>query len=356
MTGPSMPLTLLPQDPVLDLDSGIGQRSCTFRFQLINGVTGQNLGDITPIRAATLTHDTTRTIKRQLQFPLGVADTAAVNTITDRVLVFMVLADGTEYPLGRYMFTDSSRIFATAGRLGAMALTDEMFLVDQEITQGISGVGQSVIGAIVSTLTGLPVTFELEPSPFINAQAWGAGTKRGQILEALALTGDFFSPWFGNDYSLHFIRTFDPATRAADIDFDAGNRVLRESILETDDLLTAPNRFVVVSNSSADPDTPVVGTADVPVNAPHSIPSRGFVIASTQDLQLSEPLQAQAVAQGLVNRQTIFERVSLSTPPDPRHDSYNVIKWQGDLWLELAWSMSLVEGGLMNHVLRKSYT
>jgi len=72
------------------------------------------------------------------------------------------------------------------------------------------------------------------------------------------------------------------------------------------------------------------------------------------DLQLSDNSQAQAVAQGLVNRQTIFERVSLTTAPDPRHDSYNVIRWQGSNWLELGWSMALVEGGTMNHLLRRS--
>lgn len=354
MSGPT--LTTLPNNPLLDLNTGIGQRSCTFRFQLINGVTGQQLGDITPIRAASLTHDTTRTIKRQLTLPLGVEDTAAVNTVTDRVLVFMVMADGTEYPLGRYMFTDASRIPTTAGKLGAMALNDEMFLVDQEITVGITGVNVAVPLVITATLSGLPIGFELEPSPYISAEAWGAGNQRGQILDSLSVSGDYFSPWFDNSGVMRFIRTFDPATKIADFDFDTGFKVYREQILETDDLLTAPNRFIVISNAAKNPDTPVAAVADVPVNAPHSIQNRGFVIARTETLQLSVQDQAQAVARGLANRQTIFERVSLTTAPDPRHDSYNVIKWQGELWLELAWSMSLVEGGSMNHLLRKSYT
>lgn len=353
MSGPT--LTTLPNDPILDLNTGIGQRSCTFRFQLINGVTGQHLGDITPIRAASLTHDTTRTIKRQLTLPLGVEDTAAVNTITDRVLVFMVMADGTQYPLGRYMFTDAARVLTTAGRLGAMALNDEMFLVDQEITAGINGVGFDTADVIATALSGLPISFQLEPAGFISAEAWGSGTSRGQVLEALAISGDYFSPWFDNNGIMRFIRTFDPAKAVADLDYDTGFKVYRDQILETDDLLTAPNRFAVISNAAQDRDVPVFATADVPVSAPHSVPNRGFVISLTQNLQLSSQSQAQAVVEGLVNRQTVFERVSLSTAPDPRHDSYNVIKWQGALWLELAWSMSLVEGGAMNHLLRKGY-
>lgn len=352
MTGPI--LTTLPPHPILDLDAGIGQRSCTFRFDLVNGVTGENLGQIHPVRAASLTHDTTRTIKRQLTFPLGAEDMAAVNTVTDRVLVTMILSNGEEWPLGRYMFVDASRLIFTSGRLGAMALSDEMFLVDQEIEVGIDGVNVSVQPLVVAVLAGLPVTAVIEASPFVSAEAWGVGINRGSILESLSVSGDWFSPWFGNDTQMHFIRTFDPATRVPDFDFDSGFRVMRDQILETDDLLTAPNRFIVISNV-ATTDQPIVGVADVPINAPHSIPNRGFVIAATSTLQLNSQTQAISVARGLANRQTVFERATLTTPPDPRHDSYNVIKWQGELWLELAWSMALVEGGQMNHTMRKSY-
>jgi hypothetical protein len=354
VSGPT--LTNFPLDPLLDLPNGMGQRSSTFRFDLINGVTGEILGQVHPIRAASLTHDTTRTIKRQLSFPAGVEATADINTRTDRVLVTMVLSNGDEWPLGRYMFTDASRVFYTSGKLGAFALNDEMFLVDQEIEAGINGFGKPTSSVVQEVLTGLPVTLEMEASPFLSAEAWGAGTQRGQILEALSMTGDWFSPWFGNDASMHLIRTFDPSTQVADFDFDEGNKVLREPIVETDDLLTAPNRFVVLSNAPVDTATPVVAAADVPPNAPHSRQNRGFAIVQTVTLQLSSQAQAAAAVQGIANRQTIFERVSLATAPDPRHDSYNVIKWQGELWLELAWSMILIEGGAMNHLLRKSYT
>jgi len=354
VTGPTY--TTIPPNPLLDLATGIGQRSSTFRFDLINGVTGQHLGEINPVRAASLTHDTTRTIKRQLSFPLGRQDTADINVVTDRVLVTMVLSDESEWPLGQYMFVDASRVVYTSGKLSAAILADEMFLVDQEVERGISGVGIAIPTVIETTLAGLPVDLELEGTEFTSGEAWGIGTQRGQILEALSVSGDYFSPWFGNDGKLHFIRAFNPIDRPADFNFDDGHRVLRQPIVETDDLLTAPNRFIVLSNTSAGAsDLPIVATADVPANAPHSIQNRGFVIAKTVTLQMNSQSQAQGVVNGLANRQTVFERVNLATPPDPRHDSYNVIKWQGELWLELAWSMALTEGGLMNHAMRKSY-
>lgn len=349
-------LTTIPHDPLLDLDPWVGQRQATFRFERIDGVTGGPLGQLNPVRGANLTHDTTRTIKRQLNMTLGVRDTAAVNPINERVDVFMVFPSGVEYPMGRYLYTDVSREKWTSGSISSCILNDEMFLVDQEVEAGVNGRGINVAMVIQDVLFGLNVTLDLEPTPFTSAESWPVGTNRGSILDSLALSGDYFSPWFGNDGNLHFIRAFDPITQVPTMDLDAGNRVMRVGIVESDDLLLAPNRFVVISNAADDSNTAVVGSADVPVSAPHSIPNRGFVIQKTVDLQLTNSSQATAVAQNLAIRQTIFERVTLTTPPDPRHDSYDVIKWQDELWLELAWSMTLMEGGTMSHLLRKTYS
>jgi hypothetical protein len=349
-------VTLLPFDPLLDLPPWVGQRQATFRFLRTDGVTGEDLGYIHPLRGASLTHDTTRTIKRQLSLSLGEEDTAVINGIRDRITVTMVFPDGSTYPLGKYMFTDSTRQVFTSGRLGQMALNDEMFLVDQSIGAGFNAFEFSTTTAITEILDPLPVEMSIEASPFLSSQSWAIGSGRGSILEALAVTGDYFSPWFGNDEKIHFIRSFDPATKVPQFDWDEGNQVLRAGITETDDLLTAPNKFVVISNTANDTTNAVVGIASVPPTAPHSFTNRGFEILQQEDLQLTDVDQALAVASNLANRQTIFERVSLTTAPDPRHDSYDVIRWQGDLWLELAWSMALTEGGGMNHLLRKAYS
>lgn len=348
-------LTKVPHDPLLDLEPWVGQRQASFRFELTNGVTGESLGTIQPIRTAQLTHDTNRTIKRQLSLDLTAIDTALVNPITDRISVFMTFPGGAEYAMGRYMFTDSSRQVFTSGRLGQMVLNDEMFLVDQQIEAAIDGVGKGVMDVAQIVLTGLPVHYIMESSPFTSSESWGLGSSRGQILESLSITGDYFSPWFGNDGKLHFIRTFNPAVGLPDFEWDEDPKVLRDNIIETDNLLTAPNRFVVVSNAADDPTVEVSGSSDVPSTAPHSIANRGFVIADIQTLQLSDAAQAQAVAEGIAQRFTVFEQVSLTTPPDPRHDSYNVIQWDGVQWLELAWTMTLTEGGTMSHLLRKAY-
>jgi hypothetical protein len=184
---------------------------------------------------------------------------------------------------------------------------------------------------------------------------WGAGTRRGQILEELSAQGDYFTPWMNNDGRFKMVRTFDPAGAVPQFDWDAGNKVIRDSIAKTSDVLQAPNRFVVISNSADASAAPVFGTYDVPPSAPHSITQRGFVIPAVFDLQIADTGQAEAAARNLGIRQTIFERYELATAPDPRHDSYDVIHWQGINWLELAWSITCLEGAPMRHIIRRSY-
>lgn len=349
-------LTLLPKTPAFNLFDGQAQRAGTFRFGLVDGVTGEVKDDLNPIRNANLTHDTTRTIKRQLSLNLGVEDTARVNPLVDRVLLYMVTSDGTQWPLGKYMFTDSSLVVSTGGDMINAVLNDEMFLVDQPIFKGVNGVKKSINVIVSKVMEDFPnITVDQEASFFEGSQGWTLGAGRGQILQDLALAGDMFNPWFDNNGVMRLIRSFDPALVIPTFDYDTGHQVIRAGIVETSDILTAPNRFIVVSNTSPN-NTPIVGTADVPVTAPNSFANRGFYIVETQDLQLTSNSQAQVVANNLALRSVVFERVTITTAIDPRHDSYDVIRWQGDNWLELSWSMDLLEGATMTHNLRKAYT
>lgn len=347
-------LTTIPLSDTFDLSPWVGQRSATFTFRLINGATGENRGLIHPERDAKLTHDVTRTVKRQLTLNLGQVDTSTINPLSDYVEVSMV-AGGVTYPLGRYGFTDETLTVITSGDVSNVVLNDQMFQVDQPIISGIDAVGLSVVEAYELILRDLHIDLVGEASPFLMSQSWAIGASRGQMLDALAVAGDYFSPWFGNDQKLHLIRSFNPAMAVPQFDYDAGNQVFRDGITRSSNILTSPNRFVVISNTNANA-LPVTASAVVPPGAPNSFANRGFYITNVQTLQLTSLNQAEAVVNGLANRQTVFETVSLSTPPDPRHDAYDVIHWQGELWLELAWTMNLFEGGAMTHTMRRGYT
>lgn len=343
-----------------NFDPGIGQRSATFRFELVDAVTGYR-ETVNPLRDSVpvLSHDTGRTIKRQITgLKFGRVDTANINVISARLEVFMTLA-GVDYPLGRYLFNDQVRQRYTSGVISNAAFYDEMIIVDQPIEVGFAETNEAIATAVSTLLTGLPITSIIDPSPYTTVGSWAPGTNRGYVLDALAIDGDYFPAWLDNDSVLRMIRTFDPAVAVVDFDFDTSNMVIQGSPLESDDVLSAPNRWVVIGNgaaTSAAALTPIVGTYDVPSSAPWSIANRGFVVSRVVSRQIASQDQATAIAAALGQRQNVFERIQIATVPDPRHDSYNVIRWQGENWLELAWSLPLIEGSSMSHTARKTYT
>lgn len=354
----------------LDMDPWVAQRVGTFRFDLVDGVTGQPLGEIHPLRnnPPTLSHDVTRTIKRTLTpLTLGVSDTASVNPVSDRVRVSM-LVDGVTYPLGRYVFTDQTKITSTGGVMSTNTLVDEMFIVDQKIEVAFVPRNLQYSGAlynketadqsIANLVRSLPVEFSGEPTPYGTTTSWAQGTNRGRIVDELAVAGDYLPVWFDNLGVMRAIRSFDPVTQVPDFDWDANNVVNRDSITQVSDLLSAPNRIIVVSNNIGQTSAswlPIVGVYNAPASAPYSLLNRGFLVTDVQGFPIATPTQATAIAQNIGRRASIFERTELSTPPDPRFDSHNVIRWQGSNWLELAWSLPLIEGGNMHHVMRKAY-
>lgn len=352
-----------------DLPPWKGQRSSTFRFDVVNGTTGQHLGNVTPLRdtVPSLSHDTSRTIKRTLTMALGKNDTANINTITDRILPVMIFDDGSEFPLGRYMFSDVTRQRFTSGKLSDTSLVDESFIIDQQMersfTIGAVGedvgggseirFGQSVNVAINRLLSGIDIPREFEETHVSVVGDWAFGTSRMKVFEDLAVMGGFFSPWIDNNGVLRLIVSFDPNEREVEFDFDESNSVKQTTIAESDDLLTAPNRIIVVNNQASI--LPVIGTYDIPASAPHSIFNRGFIIPDVRAMPVVSNATASITARNIGIRETVFERVTLNTVPDPRFDSYNVIKWDDQKWLELAWTMELIEGGNMQHTMRKSY-
>lgn len=352
-----MTLTNFDHDPLLDGGSWQGQIVQGFTFDRVDGATGMSLGRVHPIRAGSLSHDTSRVVMRQVSLQFGVEDQAAIDPLTDRIDITMILSDGRSFPLGRFMFNDMSAQVFTSGDLGSATLVDELFIVDQDMEAGYSAVNRNCGLAIADLLarSGISIDLLIEPTNILSTLSWSIGSSRGQAVQALALAGDYFSPWIGSDRKIHCIRSFDPATAIPDFDWDSNKRVIRSNISRRTDALTAPNRFIVVSNSSSDPTAASVGVADVPANAPYSIPKRGFVIPKVVALQAPDFGAVSAIAQNLVRRQTVFEVATLSTVPDPRHEAFNVVRWDGSNWLETSWSLSLSPGGMMTHTLRKAY-
>jgi hypothetical protein len=359
-----MAFTTQHHNSILDLDECIGSRASSFQFHLQDRVSGLFIGDLTPyMSAASLGHDVTRLIKRQLTLDLGVIDTGDINPFTDQIAVNMLIA-GEIFPLGEYMFTDSNLLVSTGGRQASVQLVDKMFIVDQEIERSFDPAGParshgsapfiSIGAALAELLTGLPIRLRIEPTQFTAVGSWTTGTRRGQIIDAYTTQGDYFSPWFTNAGDMRFIRTIDAASVPATFDFDQHKRIFMDTISRRTNALTAANRFIVVSNTDAG-DAPIVGSYDIPASAPHSIANRGFVIPDVEDIQLSARTDANRIARGLALRNTAVEVIEFDTPADPRHDSYDVLRVDGLQWLEIGWSIDLTPGGAMHHIGQRAY-
>lgn len=356
-------LTTSTANTLLDLPRWRGQRTSTFTFEVID-FQGQNKGWFHPVRNRTprLSHDSTRTVSRSLELTFTPSESILFDVIKDRLLVTMVLSDGTKWPLGKYMSTDSTNVTLTSGNQSSVSLVDEMFIIDQKISNAFAAAN---IFSTFTTPRNIKVTinillqqyeFEIniEETEFGSDSSWSTGTSRARILKDLAQQGGYLSPWFNNRGALTIIKSFDPASRIPTIDLDVNDRVIRNSPTTTNDLLTATNRFIVASNSGLE-DTPRVGVYNVPASAPYSAENRGFVVPEVYDIPVESESQAYVIARSIALQQKIYETVELETTIDPRHDGFDVVRWDGKNWLELDWSMDLVEGGTMRHTMRRIY-
>jgi hypothetical protein len=348
----------------LDGAAYVGQRSDTWRFDIVDVVTGYRRA-INPIMSgsAGIRHDTRATIKRTITgLTLTAEDTAVFNSLSSRLEPFMIVK-GEEFQVGRYVPSDWARFPQTRGTTSSASFYDEGFIVDQQITNAFGANnpnGETVFSMISRFVAKYPITSYIEPPApneiFTSLASWSAGTRGGFILDQLALDGNYLAPWFDNTSVLQFRRAVDPAGELPSFDFDDGYSVVRDSIVESDNLIDAPNRFVVIGNASAALENPVVGVADVPSSAPHSIANRGFVVPDVSSRQVQSQGQASAIALNLVRNQTLVEQADLSTLPDPRHDSYDIIRWREEKWVEVAWTLPFNVTSLMGHTLRKVYS
>jgi hypothetical protein len=332
----------------------------TTRFELVDAVTGYTR-EINPVidAGARLRHTTQATIKRMLTgIRLNAADTAVFNSVSSRLQLYIVIK-GEEFKLGRYVPSDWAQLRQTRGNQSVAAFYDEGFIIDQQLPNAfganLTG-GELVDAALARFLDGYPISYLIEePTEFSTLGSWAAGTRGGQVLDQLALDGDYLSPWFDNDSVLRLRRTFDPADEISAFDFDVSRYVIRDQIIESDNLIYAPNRFVVIGNGVTTFDVPIIATADVPSSAPHSIANRGFIVSDVVTRQLTSSAQANAIARQLAQTQTIFQQAELDTLVDPRHDSYDVVRWRGELWQEIKWAITLADGR-MSHTLRRAFT
>ncbi len=357
----------LTSEQLLDLDR-VSQRVETVRFDVLDG--GLNKigeAEVDKERPPKITNDSTRKLKRSMAnlriLPNGEAD---INTVADRIRPMWLLQNGAEFPLGVFLFGDASRTRQTFGVTLQATLVDQLFILDQVSESSIFFATGTNIGAALNTLAslagfstaGIELTALTLSNPFVKP---AGKTTTLKAMTELALLAGFTSPFFDNEGVLRIVTVANLDLVPPDFVYNEGvgtisGRIIDESLVESDDLLKAPNRYIVIDNSSRV--APLVGTFDIPSSAPNSIGNRGFVVAKVIDAQgLTDQASADAAAEAAYAQDSdTFSWVSFTSTADPRHDTFNVVEYLGVRYREQAWSLTLDTGGNMTHQLRRIYT
>ena len=347
---------------LLDLD-GIGQRQSTVRFDVLyQAALTVPIGTITPIEQTvpTVAVDTASTISRTLSnLRLTPTDQAFLDPFAHRLRPVWILENGVEFPLGVFVCGSMDRIRYEYGLGASVSAVDQGVIVDQPMVTSVSvKKGESVTAKIVALLTGVVPNIDVDE---LNATvespiAWPAGTSRLEIVNALAALGSAFPLYFTNTGVARVRAVTAPAAEIPSLVYDAGGRIRVDSMVETDDLLTAPNRYLVID--SGNPDLVISAVYDIPDTAPNSFVNRGYYVTEVISVQGLPPGSGYNSAAWLRARAEYeaagggYQSVAFSSPPDPRHDVLDPVGYLGTTYREVGWSLPLAEGATMSHRLR----
>ena len=349
-------------DDILNLN-GVLRRADTFEFILCD----RNLnpiGEIHPSVESTpsIDNDTSSNSARRLRgLRLLPNEQAAVNVLTDRLRVYMVLQNGERFLLGTFLWGDESRPLRSWGEEQHSELIDLSYILNQPTTRAY-GWGRGALINIVMYFIIFRAGFQLDDVKIIGGESqrnlkeplsWQPGAKWFDMLTDLGALVGFAPPWFDRYGLLHFDNAPDPQVAEAVIPpYDAGGRVIRDSIVNSSDLIKAPNEFAVFDSGTSGMRT---GRYTVPSSAPHSFANRGYHVGLVESVQgMATQAQANLAAKNLaVSKSVAYEWLNFQSTADPRHETYDIIDAFGKRWLETSWSLELKSGGSMSHTLRR---
>lgn len=343
---------------------GWSQRSATFEFELLNqDLDLLGLMEINADAPPTIDNNSNRTVKRKLSgLNYHRNQAKEINMLSDRVKAWMVFSDGQRFPLGVFMFADPSTARMTGGDQVDVTLVDQGLMLDQATETTFSlAPGSKVIDALNERFN-----HRLIRNASIEASAtrtkgdewavWPAGTSDMDIINDLCAMAGFYSAYFDNSgipicRSVPNLENLEPL-----LSYETNTNVYADSIIETNDLLTAPNRYIVVNNGMTD--MPVSGFWDIPDTAPHSIVNRRMVVTKVIDSQaVADDAEAtnMARAAGLSDTDT-YEKANFTAAINPRHDTFDIVGWDGKKYHEQSWSLTCRDGAGQRHELRRVYT
>lgn len=348
-------------EEILNLD-GVRHRTDSFRFELCDrdlnpiGEVHPDLGNVPQIQ----NDSSNNTSRRLTNLKLTRDEVSDINTISDRLRVYLVLQNGVEYRLGTFLWADESRPQRSWGFEQNAELVDFSYILNQPSPTGF-GWSKGANIMLIMFFLFFRAGFELSHLAKIgeeaarglaDAKSWEPGATWLQMLTDLGALVGFAPPWLDRDGLVHFDQAPDPGIDEPTVPpYGDATRVIADSVVYTDDFLSAPNTFAVYDSGT---DRIRSGRYDLPASAPHSFAKRGFRIARVESVQgLDNQDIATKAARNLARTNDAFEYLSFNSTADPRHETFDIVPAFGLIWLETAWSLELRSGGAMSHSLKR---
>lgn len=269
-----------------------------------------------------------------------------VNPFRDRLRLLWVDRSGDTTPLGVFSVAQVPQWYTdpTVASDPEPYLVDGGFFLDQPAVEGFSGrLGErlSDVMARIADQAGITDRVIAPCGEFCGEPIMAApGARYSDSLTGITELANFLPPHFDRNGTLQLIPPA-PLTAPPTVRYHTSD-VVRRSRVEDDNLLDAPNVFLVIGTGASR--TPIVGEAEVPTSAPHSVMNRGRrrVVSVSRQQGIDSQAQADRMARQLAIRQaTDYESVTFETLPSPVHDCYDIVEFDGVRYRQRSWTLPL---------------
>lgn len=354
------------------LDGRVRQRAETVRWDLLDANLVK-IGELHPVREideqpvhASIDANTESTYARALRnLVLTKSEADAIDTFASRIRPSWLLETDDLFEMGVFMFQGRDRQLRSYGGMTICGqLMDQTFILAQgrKSTYGVfpGSLGSDHLRTLASE-AGIVDLSGIENSAIAVAapRAWPTGTTRYEMMRQLCELLGFYPPYFDNHGKLicRSVPNLDLATPDHVYNLGAESRVIAESGTESDDSWASYNVFPVVDTAAGA--TPIEAAYEIPSDAPNSVLHRGAeVVAPPIDAPGVESVE-QALAIGkaaYAQNPGAYRWVEFDAIPDPRHDLFAIVEFDGVNYREPAWNLTCAPGGPHHHSLRRVWS